>query len=185
MAWTTSVTRYESAGFNATQETSHTDYLINDDSIPDEQMHLSDDEDTGNDHLPKADMRKDWWKPLPKEERQETPEPAWTIPSSNVSDVENNWASAFVSTYKPLAENSLLAKTRDMTTFMNWYCQKFQMEECHKMLTNQIDWANPEGDQVRIDGSGQALSISKMKAARYLDFGLELLIPEDMWINDV
>ncbi|GKD16736.1 hypothetical protein Tco_1205894, partial [Tanacetum coccineum] len=65
--------------------------------------------------------------------------------------------------------------------FMNWYCQKigkteltqadlegqayevikpfyldvvqlqFQMEECHKMLTDQIDWANPEGDQVRID----------------------------------
>ncbi|GKD18160.1 hypothetical protein Tco_1207318, partial [Tanacetum coccineum] len=25
------------------------------------------------------------------------------------------------------------------------------MEECHKMLTNQIDWTNPEGDQVRID----------------------------------
>ncbi|GJT31077.1 hypothetical protein Tco_0911352 [Tanacetum coccineum] len=25
------------------------------------------------------------------------------------------------------------------------------MEECHRMLTDQIDWANPEGDQVRID----------------------------------
>ncbi|GKC22734.1 hypothetical protein Tco_1024884 [Tanacetum coccineum] len=96
---------------------------------------------------------------------------------------------------------------------------QFQMEECHKMLTDQIDWANPEGDQVRIDiskplplsgppghvtiqtqfffnkdldylrygskGSGQALSISKMKAARYHDFGLELLVPEHMWIDDV
>ncbi|GKE49865.1 hypothetical protein Tco_1481123, partial [Tanacetum coccineum] len=59
MAWTTSDTRYESAGFTATQETSPTDYLMNDDSIPDEQVHLSDDEDTGNDHLPKADLRKD------------------------------------------------------------------------------------------------------------------------------
>ncbi|GKE55399.1 hypothetical protein Tco_1494584 [Tanacetum coccineum] len=68
-----------------------------------------------------------------------------------------------------------------METFMHWYCQKlgkteltqtdlegqayevvkpfypnvvqlqFQMEECHKMLTDQIDWANSEGDQVRID----------------------------------
>nr|GFA34973.1 hypothetical protein [Tanacetum cinerariifolium] len=28
---------------------------------------------------------------------------------------------------------------------------QFQMVECHKMLTKQIDWANPEGDQVRID----------------------------------
>nr|GEV55213.1 retrovirus-related Pol polyprotein from transposon TNT 1-94 [Tanacetum cinerariifolium] len=28
---------------------------------------------------------------------------------------------------------------------------QFQMKECHKMLTDQIDWANPEGDQVRTD----------------------------------
>ncbi|GKA34568.1 hypothetical protein Tco_0720997, partial [Tanacetum coccineum] len=97
-----------------------------------------------------------------------------------MSDVENNWASALVSTYETPAENSLLAKTRDMMTFMNWYCRQvnkteltqvdfegqayevvkafypdvihlqFQMEECHKMLTNQVDWTNPEGDQVRI-----------------------------------
>ncbi|GJX81915.1 hypothetical protein Tco_0331396 [Tanacetum coccineum] len=42
--------------FTATQETSPTDNLINDDSIPDEQVHLYYDEDIGNDHLPKADM---------------------------------------------------------------------------------------------------------------------------------
>ncbi|GJY46674.1 hypothetical protein Tco_0435737 [Tanacetum coccineum] len=34
-------------------------------------------------------------------------------------------------------------------------------------------------------GSGQALSISKMKATRYHDFGLELLVPEHMWIDDL
>ncbi|GJV29868.1 E-beta-farnesene synthase [Tanacetum coccineum] len=62
------------------------------------QVHLSDDEDTGNDHISKADM--------------------------NVSDVENNWATALVLTYVPPTKNSLLAKTGDMTTFMNWYCQK-------------------------------------------------------------
>ncbi|GJV69433.1 hypothetical protein Tco_1484942 [Tanacetum coccineum] len=80
--------------------------------------------DTVNDHLPKPDLRKDWWKPLPEEERLATPKPDWTIPSSNVLDVENNWASALVSTYEPPAENSLLAKTGDMMTFMNSYCQK-------------------------------------------------------------
>ncbi|GJT57903.1 hypothetical protein Tco_0992957 [Tanacetum coccineum] len=159
-------------------------YLMNDDSIPDEQVHLSDDEDIGNDHLPKADLRKDWWKSLPEAERPATLEHAWTIPSSNVSD------------------------TRDMTTFMNWYCQKvnktvltqvdikgqayevvkafypnvihlqFQMEECHKMLTNQINWANPEDlEYLRYGNKGSrlALSISKMKIASYPDFGLELL----------
>ncbi|GJT55868.1 hypothetical protein Tco_0990922 [Tanacetum coccineum] len=166
-----------------------------------------------------------------------------------MSDVENNWASALVSTYETPAENSLLAKTGDMMTFMNWYCRQvnkteltqadfegqayevvkafypdvihlqFQMEECHKMLTDQVDWTNPEGDQVRIDvnrplplggppghdtiqtqfffnkdleylrygskGSSPALLISKMKAARYPDFGLELLVPEQIWIDDV
>ncbi|GKE22383.1 hypothetical protein Tco_1433895 [Tanacetum coccineum] len=48
---------------------------------------------------------------------------------------------------------------------------QFQMEECHKMLTAQVDWTNPEGDQ----GSNPVLLISKIKAASYLDFGLELL----------
>ncbi|GJZ07312.1 hypothetical protein Tco_0541105 [Tanacetum coccineum] len=174
MAWTTSNTRFESTDYMAAQDLSPTDSLIQDDSIPDEQVHLSDDEDFGNDHLPKADSRKDWWKPLPEEERPATPKPAWVIPSSN---------------------------TGDMKTFMKWYCRQvnktkltqadfegrayevvkafypdvihlqFQMEEYHKMLTDQ--------------GSSPALSISKMKAARYPNFGLELLVPEHMWIDDV
>ncbi|GKD98668.1 hypothetical protein Tco_1382565 [Tanacetum coccineum] len=42
--------QYESVGFTAPQETPPTDYLLNDDSIPDEQVHLSDDEDVENDH---------------------------------------------------------------------------------------------------------------------------------------
>ncbi|GJT44641.1 hypothetical protein Tco_0953356 [Tanacetum coccineum] len=28
---------------------------------------------------------------------------------------------------------------------------RFQMEECHKMLTDQVDWTNPEGAQFRVD----------------------------------
>ncbi|GJS39092.1 hypothetical protein Tco_0564135 [Tanacetum coccineum] len=145
------------AGVSGAQELSFTDSLMHDDSIPDKHVHFSDDEDSGNDHLPKADSRKDWWKPLPEEERPATPKPVWIIPSSNVSD------------------------TGDMTTFMKWYCRQmnnteltqadfeghayevvkafypdvihlqFQMEECHKMLTDQVDWTNPEGDQVRFD----------------------------------
>ncbi|GKF01432.1 hypothetical protein Tco_0028355, partial [Tanacetum coccineum] len=226
-----------------------TDSLMHEDSIPGKQVHLSDDEDSKNDHLPKADSLKDWWKPLPENERPATPEPAWIISSSNVSDVENNWASVLVSTSETPAENSLVAKTGDMKTFMKWYCRQmnkieftqadfegqpyevvkafylnvihlqFQMEECHKMLTDQVDWTNLEGDQVRFDvkrplplggllghetiqthfffnkdlkylrygskGSSPALLISKMKAARFPDFCFELLVPEQMWIEDV
>ncbi|GJR90390.1 putative nucleotidyltransferase, ribonuclease H [Tanacetum coccineum] len=85
---------------------------------------------------------------------------------------------------------------------------------------DQIDWANPEGDQVGIDisktsafsgppghvhyskppfnsffnktriildskGSGHMPLQFHEKAARYHDFGLELLVPEHMWIDDV
>ncbi|GJR71090.1 hypothetical protein Tco_0083455 [Tanacetum coccineum] len=249
MAWTTFDTRYKSTGIAGAQELSPLDDLMHDDSAPDEQVQVSDDQDSGDDHTPAAAAsRKDWWKPLPEEERPTTPEPAWTILPSNVSDVENNWASALASSYEPPAENSLLAKTNDMTTFLNWYCRQinkskltqadlegqayevvkvfypdiihlqFQMEECHKMLTNQVDWANPE-DQVRINvnrllplggppghvtiqtkfffnkdleylrfgnkGSMPVLSISKMKVAHYPDFGLKLLVSEQMWIEDV
>ncbi|GKF21217.1 hypothetical protein Tco_0069855, partial [Tanacetum coccineum] len=146
---------------------------------------------------------------------------AWTTSDIRYEStyVENNWTSALVSTYEPPAKNSLLAKIRDMTTFMNCYCSKFQIEECHKMLTDHVDWMNLEGDKVRINvsrplplggppghdtiqtqfffnkdleylrygnkGSRPALSNSKMKAARYPDFGLELLVPEQIWIDEV
>ncbi|GJY61101.1 retrovirus-related pol polyprotein from transposon TNT 1-94 [Tanacetum coccineum] len=129
MAWTTSDTRYESASVFGDQELSPTDSMMQDDSITDEQVHLSDEEDSGNDHLLKADSRKDWWKPLPEEERPATPKPAWIIPSSNVSAIENNWASVLVSTYETPAKNSLLAKTGDMTSFINCYCQKMNKTE--------------------------------------------------------
>nr|GFB62058.1 hypothetical protein [Tanacetum cinerariifolium] len=69
--------------------------------------------------LPKADSRKDWWKLLPKDERPATPEPAWTIPSSTVSDVENKWATTLVLTYETPAKYLLLTKTGDMTNFLN------------------------------------------------------------------
>ncbi|GKA70997.1 hypothetical protein Tco_0777136 [Tanacetum coccineum] len=91
------------------------------------------------------------------------------IPTSHIPDAENNWANALASTYQAPVENSLLEKTGNMQTFMNCYCQKvgkteltqvdfegqayevvkafypdvvhlqFQMEECHNMLTDQID----------------------------------------------
>ncbi|GJY22587.1 hypothetical protein Tco_0396245 [Tanacetum coccineum] len=175
-----------------TQELSPTDSLMQDDSIPNEQVYLSDDEDSENDHLPKADSRQDWWKPLPEEERPATPEPAWTIPSFNVSNIENNWASALVSTYETPAENSLLAKTGDMATFIKWYCR-----QVNKTKLTQADFKGQAYEVVKAfypnvihlqygsKGSNPALSISKMKAASYPDFGLKLLVLEQMWIDDV
>ncbi|GJS56440.1 hypothetical protein Tco_0629802 [Tanacetum coccineum] len=174
-----------------------------------------------------------WWKPL-TEDRPATPEPAWTIPSSDLSMPTNNWASALKSTHAPPQENSLLAQTGDMATFMDWFCKQrgiseltpkdlegpafeivkvfhhdvihlqFQMEECHKLLTDQVDDAilrynvskplplggepghvtiqpdfffNKDLEYLRYGRKvgRPALSISKMKAAYYPDVGLEQL----------
>nr|GEX56527.1 hypothetical protein [Tanacetum cinerariifolium] len=57
--------------------------------------------------IPKVNLRKDWWKPL-KEDRSATPEPSWSIPSSDLSVPKNNWVSALASTYSPLLEDSNL-----------------------------------------------------------------------------
>ncbi|GJW50134.1 hypothetical protein Tco_0091485 [Tanacetum coccineum] len=148
MAWTTSDTRFESTGFMAAQELSPTDSLMQDDSIPDKQVHLSDDEDSGNDHLPKANLRQDWWKPLPEEERPATPEPAWTILLLIVADIEIklglNKTKLTQADFEGQAYEVVKAFYPDVIHL------QFQME-CHKMLIAQVDWTNPEGAQVRID----------------------------------
>ncbi|GJW30007.1 hypothetical protein Tco_0046882 [Tanacetum coccineum] len=132
MAWTTSDTRYKSAGISRAQELSSTDSLMQDDSIIDEQ------------------------------------------------------ASALVSTYETPAENSLLTKTGDMTTFMN--CSRWRsVTRCSQIkLIGQIRkeaklgvfeiWQ--QGKQSRtINFQDEGCSLS--------DFGLELLVSEQMWIEDV
>ncbi|GJW31321.1 hypothetical protein Tco_0051353 [Tanacetum coccineum] len=198
-------------------------------------------DEVGRDHIPTVNLRQSWWKPLTKD-RPATPEPAWTIPSSDLTMPTNNWASALKSTYAPPQENSLLAQTGDMAMFMDWYCKRqgithltlqdlegpafeivkvfhpdvihlqFQMEECHKLLTDQVDdtilrynvskplplggepghvtiqpdfFFNKDLEYLRYGRKvgRPALSISKMKAAYYPDVGLEQLVPDQFWIE--
>nr|GFD14783.1 hypothetical protein [Tanacetum cinerariifolium] len=127
-----------------------------------------DDEDIVNAYISKVNLRQDWWKPL-EEERPATPEPSWSIPSSDVPIPKNNWASALASTYSPPLEDSLLAQTGDIAMFMDWFCKRrginelkpqdleglafeiikvfhpnmihlqYKIEECHKLLTDSVD----------------------------------------------
>ncbi|GJR84039.1 copia protein [Tanacetum coccineum] len=225
-AWTTTDTRIKPS-VSSTPEELHMD----DDTTADEQAYSSGGEDIGRDHIPTVNLRQSWWKPL-TEDRPATPEPAWSIPSSDLTVPKNNWASALTSTYAPPPENSLLAQTGDMKIFMDWYCKRqgiteltqkdlegpayeivkvfhpnvihlqFQMEECHKLLTDQVDDAilrynvskplplggepghvtiqpdfffNKDLEYLRYGRKiGRlALSILKMKAAYYHDVGLE------------
>nr|GEU49713.1 retrovirus-related Pol polyprotein from transposon TNT 1-94 [Tanacetum cinerariifolium] len=121
-----------------------------------------------NAHVPKGNLQQDWWKPL-EEDRPTIPEPALSIPSSDLHVPTNNWASAITSTYTPPLEHSLLAQTGDMAMFVNWFSKRqgitklkpqdleghkfelvkvfhpntihlqYQMEECHKLVTDSVD----------------------------------------------
>nr|GEY92629.1 hypothetical protein [Tanacetum cinerariifolium] len=74
------------------------DLEMDEDIGPNEQAQLSDDEYIGSAHIPKVNLKKDWWKPL-EEERPATPKPAWSIPSSDTP-------------------------TSDMATFIDWFCKR-------------------------------------------------------------
>ncbi|GKC44030.1 hypothetical protein Tco_1061752 [Tanacetum coccineum] len=193
---------------------------------------VSDDKDIRSRHIPRVNLDQDWFKPLSKDERPATPEPAWSIPSSSLSVPIHNWASAIASSYVPTPENSLLLQTSDIGVFIDWFCKKqgiteltpehlegpayevvkafhpdvihlqFQMEECHKLLTNQVDdkllrynvsrplplggppgqvtiqtefFFNKDLDYLRFGSKGDriAVSITKMKVAYYPNVGLE------------
>ncbi|GJR73369.1 hypothetical protein Tco_0085734 [Tanacetum coccineum] len=105
MAWMTTDTRIK-LSVSSIPEDLHMDA----DLALDEQVHSSNDEDIGNAHIPNVNLKQDWWKPLSEEDRIVTPEPSWSIPSSDLPVLMNNWASALASTYAPLPENSLLAQ---------------------------------------------------------------------------
>nr|GEU35058.1 retrotransposon protein, putative, unclassified [Tanacetum cinerariifolium] len=78
---------------------------------------------------------------------------------------------------KPISEED-----RPETPKPDW-----SMEECNRMLMDQVDLVNPEGHRLVPDvrkslplGGPPALSISKLKAAHYLDFRLEEQVPS-LW----
>ncbi|GJT12602.1 hypothetical protein Tco_0859644 [Tanacetum coccineum] len=91
---------------------------MDDDMTADKQAYSSSGEDVRRDHIPTINLRQSWWKPL-TEDRPATPEPAWSIPSSDLTVPINNWAFALKSTYTPPLENLLLAQISDMATFMD------------------------------------------------------------------
>nr|GEX58104.1 hypothetical protein [Tanacetum cinerariifolium] len=152
-------------------------------------------ENIGSAHISKVKLRQDWWKPF-KEERPATPEPAWSIRSSDVLILTNNWASALASNYLPPPEDSLLAQTDDITTFMDCVDDPILRHNVSKPLplsgppgqvTIQSDFFfNKDLEYLRYGSKGHrpALSISKMKAAYYHDVGLEQLVLDQFWIEE-
>nr|GEU51996.1 putative reverse transcriptase domain-containing protein [Tanacetum cinerariifolium] len=147
-----------------------------------------------------------------EEDRPATLEPAWSIPSSDLPVPTNNWASALASTYTPPPENSLLAQTSDMAMFMDWFCKRqgvtelkpqdlegpafelvkvfhpnvihlqYQMEECHKLLTDGVD------ESIIRHNVSKPLPLggppSQMKVAYYPDVSLEQIVPNQIHTSE-
>ncbi|GJW08364.1 hypothetical protein Tco_1570787, partial [Tanacetum coccineum] len=83
-AWTTTDTRVKPSS------TTITNGLYMDDATTADEQAVSSDDEVGRDHIPTVNLRQSWWKPL-TEDRPATPEPAWTIPSSDLTMPTNNW----------------------------------------------------------------------------------------------
>ncbi|GJX69076.1 hypothetical protein Tco_0304803 [Tanacetum coccineum] len=151
---------------------------------------ISDSEDTYTAHLPKIKVRPEWLKPVPEEDGPASLEPDWT---GNISSFVN-WFCKRIGK-KKRSKTDLEGPTFKVVQPFhdNNISLQFQMEKCHLLLTDQVDLVNPEGHRVVPDvskplplggdkGRRSALSISKLKAAQYLDFGLEELVPS-LWIE--
>ncbi|GJR80330.1 hypothetical protein Tco_0151115 [Tanacetum coccineum] len=142
----------------------HSEQPIEDVPILDD-VNISDSEDTDTAHLPKIKTRPDWLNPVPKEDLPATLEPDWFckwIRKKKLSKADLEGPTFKV--VRPFHDNNISLQ--------------FQMEEYHLLLTDQVDLVNPEGDK----GRRSTLSISMLKAAQYLYFRLEELVPS-LWIE--
>nr|GEV64173.1 retrovirus-related Pol polyprotein from transposon TNT 1-94 [Tanacetum cinerariifolium] len=182
LVWKTFDTREATSSSSKQQSASHSEQPVKDMPIPDD-VNILDSEDTGTAYLPKIKTRPDWLKPVPEEDRPETPEPDWIISLTDLPEVENNWIEDLAKSYKDPEENKLMSKTGDMGSFIKWLCKRigkkklsksdlegpalkvvkafhensismqFQMEECHQLLTDQVNLVNPEGYRLVLDVS--------------------------------
>nr|GEV42475.1 retrovirus-related Pol polyprotein from transposon TNT 1-94 [Tanacetum cinerariifolium] len=95
--------------------------------------------------------------------------------SSDDEDIENVHipkASFLVSTYSPPPEDLLLAQTGDMAMFMDWF---YKRQGITKLKPQ--DMKGPASELVKFFHPN-------IKAAYYLDVGLEQMVPDQMWIKE-
>ncbi|GJY58617.1 hypothetical protein Tco_0458509 [Tanacetum coccineum] len=168
-------------------ESGHSEHSSDDVSKQDEG-HISDLEDTDNTYIPKVKAAT-WFKPIQEDERPATPEPEWTIPPNDFPELENNWANAYATSYQVPVENKLQRKTYDIGSFIKWFCRRTRKKNLCKAdlegpAFNLVKAFHKNNDmEYLLTGDKEqktALSISKLKAARYPDFGLEELVPS-LW----
>ncbi|GJX22133.1 hypothetical protein Tco_0226578 [Tanacetum coccineum] len=145
---------------------------MNDDLVPAEEEHFSSDDDLGT--VLKVPSHKDWSKPRNDDERPATPELTW-VGKTKLTQAD----------FEGQAYEVLKAFYPDVIHLQIDISSPLPLSGPPGHVTIQTQFFfNKDLDFLLYGskGSGSALSISKMKAARYPDFGLELLVPEHMWI---
>ncbi|GJU23731.1 hypothetical protein Tco_1157073 [Tanacetum coccineum] len=106
-------------------------------------------------------------------------------------DEQNNWASALASSYEPPAENSLLAQDWRHDDFLIGYCLYHSpsvLDGGVSQDTYRFRLLGKSGRKIKSESNAirpMHLGGPHMKATRYPDFSLKLLVPEHMWIEDV
>ncbi|GKE42658.1 hypothetical protein Tco_1469942, partial [Tanacetum coccineum] len=161
------------------------------------QLHHTDADETQGDAALRI-TKKDWFKKSP---RPETLDPNWNTVKTVDDTSEQSWFNEMVQAEKPpLTFDELMSTPIDFSAFsMNRLklskitradlaglvfnllkgtrksCVEleYNMEECYRTLTDQLDCANPEGYKERMYSS----SITKTPAARYTVEGIKDMIP--------
>nr|GEZ12844.1 monodehydroascorbate reductase [Tanacetum cinerariifolium] len=131
---------------------------MDEDMGPDEQAQSSYDEDIGSAHIPKVNLRQDWWKPL-EEERPATPKPAWSIPSSD---------------------------TGDIATFMDWFCKRRGITElkpqdleapAFEIVKTQLNLTKPQWDATGFEYKHDYTVINSPKDVMFRDkYGVQMMM---------
>nr|GEZ51960.1 hypothetical protein [Tanacetum cinerariifolium] len=169
---------------------SHSKQPIEEAPTPDTED-IFDLEDIDSAHLLKIKSRPEWLKPILEEDILKTPEPDWSIPPNDLPEPKNNWANALANSFKDpkkLSKSDLegpgfkVAKSFHKSNIS----LQFQMEECHRILTDHVNLVNPE-DHWLVPDLSKPLPLGgppgQLKAAHYLDFRLKELV-SSLW-NDI
>nr|GEW50694.1 hypothetical protein [Tanacetum cinerariifolium] len=180
----------------------------------DEQAQSSNDESIRSAHIPKVNLTQDWWKPLEEERPATLEPswsiPSSDAPTGDIATfIEWFCKRRDITELKP---QDLEGPAFEIVKVFHpdVIHLQYEIEECHKLLTDSVDnpilrnniskplpLDGPPG-QVTIQsnfffhkdleylryGSRPALSISKKKAAYYLDAGLEQMVPDQFWIDE-
>ncbi|GJT11273.1 hypothetical protein Tco_0858315, partial [Tanacetum coccineum] len=151
-----------------------------------DSANISDSEDTGSAHLPYVKPRPEWLKLIPEDDKPAPPEPAWVILTSHVPRAKQRPIALATTRWERPSLLKQVLKVKLMKSLKLSTQMLFILSSRWKRVTRCLQIRLTGLIQKVINkGSGQALSISKMKVACYHDFGLELLVPEHMWIDDV